>query len=85
LQDKNFSVEHLITSVNIHHDRVSMHGLSRELLKLQTAALGIPCSTIELPEEPSMAEDESIMKNKVLQLKQSTFGYAAFNCQPYSL
>jgi uncharacterized protein (TIGR00290 family) len=78
LQDKRYSVEHLITSVNTYHNRVSMHGLRRELLKLQTAALNIPCSTIELPEEPSMAEYESIMKDTVLQLQHNGFRHAAF-------
>lgn len=55
-----------------------MHGLRRKLLQQQTEALGIPCSTIELPEEPTMAEYEGIMKNTVLQLQHSGFGYAAF-------
>jgi uncharacterized protein (TIGR00290 family) len=78
LQDKKYSVKHLLTSVNAHHNRVSMHGLRRELLKLQTAALNIPHSTIELPEEPSMAEYESSMKGTVLKLQQSGFKCAAF-------
>ena len=78
LQDKKYSVEHLLTSINTHHNRVSMHGLRRELLQQQTAALGIPCSTIELPEEPAMAEYESIMKEALLKLQHNSFRYAAF-------
>jgi|SRR5665213_335972 len=78
LRDKKYSVEHLITSINSHHNRVSMHGLRRELLQQQNEALGIPYSTIELPEEPTMAEYEVTMKEAVLQLQHNGFAYAAF-------
>ena len=78
LQDKNYSIEHLLTSVNAHHNRVSMHGLRRELLQRQIKALGILSSTIELPEQPSMAEYETVMKKTVLDLQQQGYEYAAF-------
>jgi uncharacterized protein (TIGR00290 family) len=78
LQDKNYSIEHLLTSVNAHHNRVSMHGLRRELLQQQIKALGIPNSTIELPEQPSMTEYEAVMKKTVMDLQQQGFEYAAF-------
>jgi uncharacterized protein (TIGR00290 family) len=78
LQDKNYSIEHLLTSVNAHHDRVSMHGLRRELLQQQINALGITNSTIELPEQPNMAEYETVMKETVAGLRQQGFNYAAF-------
>ena len=78
LQDRNYSIEHLLTAVNAFHDRVSMHGLRRKLLELQIASLGIPHSTIELPEQPSMKEYESMMKQAVSQLHKKGFNYAAF-------
>lgn len=78
LQDKAYSVDYLLTSVNAHHNRVSMHGLSRELLQQQTEAIGIPCGTIELPELPSNAEYEALMRTKVAELKASGFTHAAF-------
>jgi uncharacterized protein (TIGR00290 family) len=78
LQDKNYSIEHLLTSINAYHNRVSMHGLRRELLLQQINALGIPYSTIELPEQPSMTEYETLMKKTVLDLQQQGFEYAAF-------
>ena len=55
LQDDRFSVEELITTINSHYNRVSIHGLRKELLLAQTDALNIPASVIELPEMPSMA------------------------------
>ncbi|SIS43065.1 Diphthamide synthase [Zobellia uliginosa] len=54
LKDGKYHVDHLVTSINAHHNRVSMHGLRRELLVKQTQEIGLPVTTIELPEEPTM-------------------------------
>lgn len=78
LKDNHFSVDHLITTVNSHYNRVSMHGLRKELLVAQTNAIGIPASLIELPEMPSMAVYEKIMNKTVSGLKQEGFTHAAF-------
>jgi len=78
LKDKNYSIEHLLTSVNSFHNRVSMHGLRRDLLEQQLASLGIPNSTIELPEQPTMEEYESVMKQAMMPLQRNGFKYAAF-------
>jgi len=78
LQDENYSVEQLVTSVNAEYNRVSVHGLRRALLQQQIDAIGIPNSTIELPEGPSMAEYESLMTKSVTRLQQQGFEYACF-------
>ena len=65
LNGKKLKVEYLLTSMNSFHDRVSMHGVRRDLLEAQASSLNIPLTTIELPEEPSMAEYETAMMNKV--------------------
>jgi uncharacterized protein (TIGR00290 family) len=78
LQDKDYSVDYLLTSVNAHHKRVSMHGLRMELLQQQVKAIGIPNGTVELPEQPTNAEYEKRMIEKVKQLKADGFEYAAF-------
>lgn len=72
LQSKQYNITHLLTSVNAIHDRISMHGVRRELLFAQAVSIGIPLTTIELPEQPSMTEYEQCMMNKVNELK--TFG-----------
>ena len=54
LKDDRYAVDELITTVNSHYNRVSMHGLRKELLIEQTKSLNIPASIIELPEMPSM-------------------------------
>ena len=77
-QDSRYSVERLLTSVNRVHNRVSMHGLRRDLLMRQVAATGIPGTTIELPEQPSMEEYGSGMRAAVETLRREKFTCAAF-------
>jgi len=78
LQNKQYSVDALVTTVNSHYNRVSMHGLRTELLIAQTKALNIPASLIELPEMPSMETYETVMLKSVNQLKQEHFTHSAF-------
>lgn len=78
LQQKGCKVEHLLTSVHAEHDRVSMHGLRRTLLQRQLQSVGIPYSTMELPEEPSMETYEILMKQAVEQLQADGFTKSAF-------
>lgn len=78
LQDKNYSVEHLITTINTSYNRVSMHGLRKDLLLQQVNSLGISHSIIGLPEEPSMEEYEKVMKENIRFLQQNNFECAAF-------
>lgn len=77
-QDTTYEVVHLLTSVNTAYDRVSMHGIRRALLEQQVKALGIPSSTLELPEEPSMEEYENTMRNALEKLRADGFTRAAF-------
>lgn len=77
-QNPQYQVDLLLTSVNSHHNRISMHGLRRSLLEIQVNAIGIPLTTIELPEEPSMEEYNSIMGEKINSLAQQNFTHSAF-------
>ncbi|GAA4900689.1 diphthine--ammonia ligase [Flaviramulus aquimarinus] len=78
LQDEHYSVGELITTVNGHYNRVSMHGLRKELLIDQTKALNIPASLIELPEMPSMNIYEQKMLETVTKLKNDGYTHSAF-------
>lgn len=78
LKEKKFKVEYLLTSMNSFHDRISMHGVRRSLLEVQASSLNIPLTTIELPEEPSMAEYETAMMNKVNWLKEQGISHGIF-------
>ena len=68
----------LLTSINSVYDRISMHGVRRELLLRQAASLGLPLYTVELPENPSMPEYEEKMREQVTSLKQQGFSHAMF-------
>lgn len=78
LQSDNYNITHLLTSVNAVHDRVSMHGVRRSLLEAQTELIGIPLTTIELPEQPGMNEYENAMLQKVNYLKDEGCTHAIF-------
>lgn len=78
LQDKRYTVDRLLTSVNAVHDRISMHGVRRALLNAQAASIGLPLQTIELPEQPGMAEYELAMMQEVNALQQAGYTHAVF-------
>lgn len=77
-RDRSYQVTQLLTSVNESFDRVSMHGVRRELLERQAAALNLPLLTIELPENPDMQLYEDRMSAVVMALAGQGFSYAAF-------
>ncbi len=78
LQDPNYDVGYILTTVNAYYNRVSMHGLRMELLGRQLQAVGMANGTVTLPETPSNSDYEERMWGKVLQLKADGFEYAAF-------
>jgi uncharacterized protein (TIGR00290 family) len=78
LKEKKFQVDYLLTSMNSFHNRISMHGVRRDLLEAQVASLGIPLTTVELSEQPSMQEYESAMIEKLNWMKQQGISHAIF-------
>jgi uncharacterized protein (TIGR00290 family) len=78
LQKQQYKVECLLTSVNAVHNRISMHGVRRELLQLQAENIGLPLTTIELPEQPSMGEYEILLQQKMTTLNQQGFTHSIF-------
>lgn len=78
LKDKEYNIDLLMTSVNSHHNRISMHGLRRSLLEIQAKSIGIRLTTIELPEEPSMDVYNSILSNKMNELQSEGYTHSAF-------
>lgn len=77
-EHQQWSIELLLTTVNSHFDRVSMHGVRRKLLHAQAEALGIPVRTVELPEKLSMEEYQEIMKQTVQALTDEGYTHAGF-------
>jgi uncharacterized protein (TIGR00290 family) len=49
LQQKQFDVVSLLTTVTETYDRIAMHGVRRELLKRQAASIGLPLHEVFIP------------------------------------
>ncbi|MBI3510260.1 MAG: diphthine--ammonia ligase [Bacteroidetes bacterium] len=73
-----YDVNYLLTSVNIAHQRISMHGVRIELLKQQADSIGIPLKLIELPEQPGMAEYEMEMEKKINEISNEGIHHSIF-------
>jgi uncharacterized protein (TIGR00290 family) len=78
LQQKEYDIRWLLTSVNSVHNRISMHGVRRELLQAQAISIGIPLTTIELPEQPGMAEYEAEMMKAVQKMQTAHIAHSVF-------
>lgn len=77
-QQKEFSIKRLITTINRELDRVSMHGLRKELLLQQADSLGMPLQLIQLSGNASMAEYDEQMFNETKSLQLEGFEYSLF-------
>lgn len=77
-QSEQYRVGRLITTINTHHNRVTMHGLRRSLLQEQIEALGLPHRSIELPAQPDMAEYEQLIAEAFKDLKSQGYEHTAF-------
>lgn len=78
LQNPDFQVDYLLTSINATYQRVSMHGLRRELLEQQLEATGIPFGFMELSEQATHEEYEQVLLRTVGKLKEEAYTYAGF-------
>ncbi|GEO06508.1 hypothetical protein AAE02nite_41720 [Adhaeribacter aerolatus] len=61
LQEPQYRVKYLLTTVNEAYQRVSMHGVRLALLEQQAQAIGIPLKIVWVPENTSMGEYEARM------------------------
>lgn len=78
LRDDQTSVERLLVSINKSTNRVSMHGVRKELIERQAKVLGIPVTFLNLSENPSMEVYNSIMENEMANLMTEGFTHCAF-------
>lgn len=78
LQQKNYIVEKLLTTLSGSNHRVSMHGVREELLEQQAAQIGLPLQKIYLPEQASMSSYNQLMEQAMRQLQQEGIEYALY-------
>ncbi len=77
-KEGKYKVDKLLTSVNEFHNRVAMHGLRSVLLMQQAKAIGLPLTTVHLPEEPSMEDYNHIMETTVQELQNEGYQHCGF-------
>lgn len=78
LNQGEYDIHYLLTTVNNHHDRVAMHGVRASLLRNQVTALKIPLIEVRLPESPDMEIYEREMNAHLERLKIEGIEYAVF-------
>jgi len=78
IENKEFEICQLLTSINKERQRISMHGIRKELLIQQAESIGIPLNIIEIPESTNMETYDSIMKNKLISLNKMGINYSIF-------
>lgn len=68
LQEDQYEITTLLTSINKEFQRISMHGVHVSLLEKQAESLGLPLIKMELPKEPSMEEYQKIMSTTMSEI-----------------
>lgn len=69
-QSNELEVVRLMTTVNEHFGRVSMHGIREEVLKRQAECIGISLDIVHLHEKLSLQEYEAIIMTQLEQYKR---------------
>lgn len=78
LQDSEYSVDLLLTTINKDFGRVSMHGLREELLDAQAQSIGIPLQKIAFPAQVTMDDYSNRMKVSMSSLAEQGYRHAVF-------
>jgi uncharacterized protein (TIGR00290 family) len=63
LENREYEVSALLTTISEEYDRISMHGVRRALLERQAESLGLPLEIVYIPRDASNEEYERRMRN----------------------
>jgi uncharacterized protein (TIGR00290 family) len=78
MQDDDYTIDKLLTSINHDHERVSMHGVRVNLADRQASSLGIPMQKLLLPGQASMEIYEQTMRDAIHPLREEGYTHAIF-------
>lgn len=78
LQEDRFEIESFLTTVNAKFQRISMHGIRKEMLEKQVEKIGFPLKIIYLPENLSMEEYDILMTENLQNFKNKGVNGSAF-------
>jgi len=77
-RDHSREVAALLTTVTEGYDRISMHGVRRELLERQAAALGLPLEIVTIPPACTNVDYEARMEAMLAKWKARDVRHVAF-------
>lgn len=78
LQDKEYEINCLLTSVNQQFQRISMHGVRVELLEQQAKSIGLTLEIMQIPEMPTMEVYESVVETTLAKFKKQGATHSIF-------
>jgi uncharacterized protein (TIGR00290 family) len=76
--ERRYEVVSLLTTMTEGYDRVSMHGVRRELVLAQAAAAGLPLRIVWIPQQADYAIYETRMGEALAEFKASGVSAIAF-------
>ena len=65
LQNQSFDIKYLLTNLSAEHNRISMHGVRFELLRLQAESIGIPLTIMKIDKDASMEDYNQLVQSKM--------------------
>ncbi|NIP37663.1 MAG: diphthine--ammonia ligase [Candidatus Dadabacteria bacterium] len=78
INNKDYEVEALITTVTENYDRISIHGVRNELLEKQAASIGIPLKKVLIPKDCTNEQYETALKSILLDFKEQGINEIVF-------
>ncbi len=69
LNNTDYEVHTLITTVTEGYDRISIHGVRNELLEKQVQSIGLPLHKVSIPKDSKNEQYESALKKVLLKFK----------------
>ena len=78
LNDSNHHINGLWTTMNVEEGFIPFHGVSAELLKLQAAAIGLPLTITNLPDNCTNKQYENLIREAYKTISQNGVEGVAF-------
>jgi uncharacterized protein (TIGR00290 family) len=78
INNKNFNIIALLTTVTADYDRISMHGVRQELLEKQVESVGLPLEKVVISKNSSNEEYEEKIKAVLMRYKNEGVTSVAF-------
>ena len=77
-QQKDLSVEYLLTTLSEEHERVFMHGIRENLLDIQAERMNLPLIKVKLPASPDDHIYNEAMRKSFSELKEKGISASAY-------